>query len=211
MLRLKANKTALYKLVADYVDNLPPMRSGTEFIKYSRTPDYALNWITPEWNTANAFFSTCMGHSLLSIEIRDGETGKTASRTTYSLTLRDLWERGMVKEFVTAADRPTGLLLVGEEVDIHPAHGEGVAGIQGGGALHHRAVEQRAAGADGVDAPDALAVPAQGGVAAGDGWEIDANIRLPGPADHVLPVVQRIACAVGEAEKAPAFLFPSGE
>ena len=40
MLRLKANKTALYKLVADYVDNLPPMRSGTEFIKYSRTPDY---------------------------------------------------------------------------------------------------------------------------------------------------------------------------
>ena len=33
MLRLKANKTALYKLVADYVDNLPPMRSGTEFIK----------------------------------------------------------------------------------------------------------------------------------------------------------------------------------
>ena len=69
MLRLKANKTALYKLVADYVDNLPPMRSGTEFIKYSRTPDYALNWITPEWNTANAFFSTCMGHSLLSIEI----------------------------------------------------------------------------------------------------------------------------------------------
>ncbi len=70
------------------------------------------------------------------------------------------------------ADRPTGLLLVGEEVDIHPAHGEGVAGIQGGGALHHRAVEQRAAGADGVDAPDALAVPAQGGVAAGDGWKL---------------------------------------
>ena len=55
MLRLKANKTALYKLVADYVDNLPPMRSGTEFIKYPRTPDYALNWITPEWDTAHAF------------------------------------------------------------------------------------------------------------------------------------------------------------
>ena len=77
MLRLKANKTALYKLVADYVDNLPPMRSGTEFIKYSRTPDYALNWITPEWITAHAFFSTCMGHPLLS----------------------------MVEEFVTAAER----------------------------------------------------------------------------------------------------------
>ena len=105
MLRLKANKTALYKLVADYVDNLPPMRSGTEFIKYPRTPDYALNWIIPEWNTAHAFFSTCMGRPLLSIEIRDGETGKTAGRTTYALTLRDLRERGMVEEFVTAAER----------------------------------------------------------------------------------------------------------
>lgn len=98
MLRLKANKTALYKLVADYVDNLPPMRSGTEFIKCPRTPDYA-------WNTAHAFFSTCMGRPLLSIEIRDGETGKTASRTTYSLTIRDLRERGMVEEFTTAAER----------------------------------------------------------------------------------------------------------
>lgn len=105
MLRLKANKTALYKLVADYVDNLPPMRSGTEFIKYSRTPDYALNWITPEWDTAHAFFSACMGRPLLAIEIKDGETGKTVSRTTHALTLRDLRERGMVEEFVTAAER----------------------------------------------------------------------------------------------------------
>ena len=105
MLRLKANKTALYKLVADYVDNLPPMRSGTEFIKCPRTPDYALNWITPEWNTAHAFFSTCMGRPLLSIEIKDGETGKTVSRTTHALDLQDLRERGMVEEFTTAAER----------------------------------------------------------------------------------------------------------
>ena len=79
MLRLKANKTALYKLVADYVDNLPPMRSGTEFIKYPRTPDYALNWITPEWDTAHAFFSACMGRPLLAIEIKDGETGRSTT------------------------------------------------------------------------------------------------------------------------------------
>lgn len=79
MLRLTANKTKLYTLVAHYVDNLPPMRSGTEFIKYPRRTDYALNWITKEWNTAHAFFSTCMGRPLLSIEIRDGETGKTVS------------------------------------------------------------------------------------------------------------------------------------
>ena len=58
MLRLTANKTKLYTLVAHFVDNLPPMRSGTEFIKYPRRPDYALNWITSERNTAHAFFST---------------------------------------------------------------------------------------------------------------------------------------------------------
>lgn len=105
MLRLTANKTKLYTLVAHYVDNLPPMRSGTEFIKYPRRTDYALNWITKEWNTAHAFFSTCMGRPLLSIEIRDGETGKTVSRTTHTLTIQDLREWGMVEEFVTAAER----------------------------------------------------------------------------------------------------------
>ncbi len=105
MLRLTANKTKLYTLVAHFVDNLPPMRSGTEFIKYPRSPDYALNWSTPEWNTAHAFFSTCMGRPLLSIEIKDGETGKTVSRTTHALDLQDLRERGMVEEFTTAAER----------------------------------------------------------------------------------------------------------
>ena len=41
MLRLTANKTKLYTLVAGYVENLPPMRGGTIFVKYPRTPDYA--------------------------------------------------------------------------------------------------------------------------------------------------------------------------
>ena len=105
MLRLTANKTKLYTLVQKYVDNLPPMRSGTQFIKYPRTPDYALDWITPKWDKAHAFFSTCMGHPLLSVEIRDGETGKTVSRNVYNLDLQDLRERGMVEEFTTAAER----------------------------------------------------------------------------------------------------------
>lgn len=105
MLRLKANKTSLYKLVAEYVDNLPPMRGGTEFIKYPRTPDYALNWVTPEWDTAHAFFSTSMGCPLLSVEFKSGETGKTVSRIVYTLDLQDLRARGMVEEFVTAAER----------------------------------------------------------------------------------------------------------
>ena len=104
MLRLKANKTSLYKLVAEYTD-LPPMRSGTEFIKHYRTRDYSLNWITAEWNCAHAFFSTCMGRPLLAIEIRDGDTGKTVSRSTYNLDLRGLRDRGMVEEFTTAMER----------------------------------------------------------------------------------------------------------
>ena len=105
MLRLTANKTKLYTLVAGYVENLPPMRGGTIFVKYPRTPDYALDWITQEWDTAHAFFSTCMGRPLLPIEIKSGETGKTVNRTTHALNLRDLRERGMVEEFITAAER----------------------------------------------------------------------------------------------------------
>lgn len=105
MVRLKATKTSLYRLVAEYADNLPPMRSGTQFTKYPRTPDYALDWITPNWDKAHAFFSTCMGRPLLSIEIKDGETGKTVSREVYNLDLQDLRDRGMVEQFVTAAER----------------------------------------------------------------------------------------------------------
>lgn len=104
MLRLKANKTSLYKLVAGYVDDMPPMRTGTEFIKHYRTQDYALEWITKDWNRAHAFFSTCMGHPLLSIEVRDDD-GHTVSRTVHKVDLADLRKRGMVEEFTTAAER----------------------------------------------------------------------------------------------------------
>ena len=105
MLRLKATKTSLYKLVAEFVPNLPPMRRGTEFIKYPRTPDYALNWITPEWDTAHAFFSTCMGRPLLKIDIDEKETGRLVWGAYKYIDLQDLRERGMVEEYVTAAER----------------------------------------------------------------------------------------------------------
>lgn len=103
MLRLKANKTSLYKLVAEYVADLPPMRSGTEFIKYFRARSYALEWVTKDWNRARAFFSTCMGHPLLAIEVLDD--GHTVSREIHTLAVADLRERGMVEEFVAAAER----------------------------------------------------------------------------------------------------------
>ncbi len=74
MLRLTANKTKLYTLVADYVDNLPPMRKTT-FTKYPRTPDYALEWAT-EREKGRAFLSACMGRPLLKIDIDEKETGR---------------------------------------------------------------------------------------------------------------------------------------
>uniref|UniRef100_A0AAU8B4Z6 Uncharacterized protein n=1 Tax=Dulem virus 34 TaxID=3145752 RepID=A0AAU8B4Z6_9CAUD len=80
------------------------MRTGTKFTKYPRTPDYALEWITKDWNRARAFFSSCMGRPLLSIEIRDGD-GRTVSRVVHKMDLADLRERGMVEEFTTAAER----------------------------------------------------------------------------------------------------------
>lgn len=96
MKRLHATKTSLYKLVAEYVPNLPPMRTGTRFIKYKSS--YTLEWITPKFDCGNAYFSACLGSPLLTIEVRNGETGKTISRDVYNLTIDSLQQRGMIKE-----------------------------------------------------------------------------------------------------------------
>ena len=90
MLRLTANKTKLYTLVADYVDNLPPMRKAT-FTKYPRTPDYALEWATAR-EKGRAFLSACMGRRLVWGAYK-------------YIDLQGLRERGMVEEYVTAAER----------------------------------------------------------------------------------------------------------
>lgn len=103
MLRLTANKTKLYTLVADHVDNLPTMRKTT-FIKYPRHPDYALEWAT-EREKGRAFFSACMGRPLLKIDIDEKETGRLVRGACKYIDLQDLRERGMVEEFTTAAER----------------------------------------------------------------------------------------------------------
>lgn len=103
MLRLTANKTKLYTLVADYVDNLPPMRKTT-FIKYPPHHDYAMEWAT-EREKGRAFFSACMGRPLLRIDIDEKETGRMVWGTSKCIDLQDLRERGMVEEFTTAAER----------------------------------------------------------------------------------------------------------
>lgn len=101
-LRLKANKTSLYKLVAEF-ETLPP-RVRTRFIKSYRAPDYALEWTTRDCNRARAFFAGCMGRPMLSIEIRDFDN-HTVSRVVHGLDLADLQARGMVEEYTAAAER----------------------------------------------------------------------------------------------------------
>ncbi len=102
MLRLKANKTSLYKLVADYED-LPSMRHVT-FTKASRTPDYWLRWVDADGLSCVAFFATCVGKPMLSIE-KNKLGSPRLSYIVHTLAVKDLLERGMVERFTTAAER----------------------------------------------------------------------------------------------------------
>lgn len=102
MFRLKANKTSLYKLVSAY-EELPPMRR-VELKKAPGTPDWWLKWTDADDLLCVAFFSTCMGKPLLSIDKKEF-CGPQVSRMVHDLDTRDLLERGMVEEFTTAAER----------------------------------------------------------------------------------------------------------
>ena len=96
MLRLKATKTSLYKLVGEY-EALPPMRR-VEFTKAYRTPDWWLNWTDAAGLWCTAFFAVCMGKPLLSIG-KNEFCGPQTSREVHELELDNLRERGMVEEF----------------------------------------------------------------------------------------------------------------
>ena len=67
MLRLKANKTSLYNLVATYKP-LPGMRR-VDFQKANGRPDYWLEWTTDDGHT-KAFLSSSLGHPILTITSR---------------------------------------------------------------------------------------------------------------------------------------------
>ena len=68
MLRLKANKTSLYNLVATYKP-LPGMRR-VDFQKANGRPDYWLEWTTDDGHT-KAFLSSSLGHPILTITTHD--------------------------------------------------------------------------------------------------------------------------------------------
>ena len=82
MLRLKANKTSLYNLVATYKP-LPGMRR-VDFQKANGRPDYWLEWTTDDGHT-KAFLSSSLGHPILTITTQDAA--------------------GMVEEVTTAMER----------------------------------------------------------------------------------------------------------
>lgn len=99
MLRPKATKTSLYKLASSFQD-LPPMRSMT-LCKADRRPSYWLEWYE-DCQRCSAFFSACCGKGVLVITRRN-DRGET--NISYPLELEDLKARGMVEEFISAAER----------------------------------------------------------------------------------------------------------
>lgn len=101
MLRLKASKTSLYKLVAEY-EAMPSTRRVT-FTKAHRTPDYWLRWVDADGLSCMAFFAACVGKPMLSI-VKNELGAPPLSHVVHTLDVKDLLERGMVERFTTAAE-----------------------------------------------------------------------------------------------------------
>lgn len=93
-MRLKANKTSLYKLVLDKEKLMPPM-GKTMFCKVPRTTSYFMDWWCPSTGSAcKAYLAPVMGMPTLTIE-------NPVGRKVYRLTVDDLRERGMIEEAET--------------------------------------------------------------------------------------------------------------
>ena len=97
-MRLKANKTSLYNLVATYKP-LPGMRR-VDFKKANGRPDYWLEWTTDDGHT-KAFLSSSLGHPILTITTHDAAGGQLYHEA-HRLSVEGLRERGMVEEVTTA-------------------------------------------------------------------------------------------------------------
>lgn len=101
MLRLKANKTSLYNLVATYKP-LPGMRR-VDFQKANGRPDYWLEWTTDDGHM-KAFLSSSLGRPILTITTQDAAGGQLYHEA-HRLSVEGLRERGMVEEVTTAMER----------------------------------------------------------------------------------------------------------
>lgn len=101
MLRLKTNKTNLYKLVSGY-EHLPRMRR-TKFRKERGRPSYYLEWADGSGLRCSAFFSAVGGKPKLWITKKDLDG--LVSSAIHTLDLEDVKGRGMVEEFAPATER----------------------------------------------------------------------------------------------------------
>jgi len=95
MLRLKATKTTLYKLVASF-EPLYGM-NHTVFYKVPRHPSYFLDWRDDDGEYYRAYFSACLGQAILTITKRDID-GRQLSRQVHCLSIQELRECGMIEE-----------------------------------------------------------------------------------------------------------------
>ena len=102
MLRLKATKTKLYKLVREY-EILPPMRRTT-FAKAPGRTDYWMRWASDFGLWCEALFAAVGGKPKLIITKKE-PGGPEVSRMVYTLSINDLTDRGMTEEYITAAER----------------------------------------------------------------------------------------------------------
>ena len=99
---------------------------------------------------------------------------------------------------------PPSLPGQGEEEQVHAPHGEGVPHPDGGALGDLDAVDLGAAlRAQVRDPPGTGLVPEKGGVLAGDGGKIEADICGGGAAQDIFPVVDGEGAAAGQAELSP--------
>ena len=95
MMRLKATKTSLYKLVAEHA-KLPSMKR-TEFVKLRGHRTYWLRWWDEDSGSCEAYLSVGCGSAVLRItKHREGDDEQ--SGPFHKLQVADLRERGMIEE-----------------------------------------------------------------------------------------------------------------
>ena len=100
-MRLKANKTSLYNLVATYKP-LPGMRR-VDFQKANGRPDYWLEWTTDDGHT-KAYLTSSLGPPLQTLTPQAAAGGQQYQAAP-RLSVEGLRERGMVEEVTTAMER----------------------------------------------------------------------------------------------------------
>jgi len=92
---IKATKTNLYRLVAEYMV-LPKMKD-TNFKEIPEKKHHYLEWHTPCGNTYRASISLADGHPALKIQSMDEEKKPCCNFIMNRLNFADLLERGLLK------------------------------------------------------------------------------------------------------------------